>query len=143
VADRVARDVRPLAADRGVEIRLTRAPAVVTGDSDRLAEALTNVVVNAVQYNRAGGDVNIRVGREDGDVAIDVRDTGIGIPAADCTRVFEPFYRADAARSRDAGGAGLGLAVARAIVERHGGHITCASEPGAGTLISIRLPACT
>jgi signal transduction histidine kinase len=143
VADRVARDVRPLAADRGVEIRLTRVPAVVTGDSDRLAEALTNVVVNAVQYNRAGGDVDIRVGRDDGDVAIDVRDTGIGIPAGDCARVFEPFYRADAARSRDAGGAGLGLAVARAIVERHGGHISCASEPGAGTVISIRLPAST
>ena len=143
IAAAVVRDTAQLAAHRKVNVRLAQAPAVVTGDAGRLAEALTNVVVNAVQYNRDGGTVAVDVRAEAAEVAIDVHDTGIGIPPGDCERVFEPFFRADAARSRDAGGAGLGLAVTRAIVERHGGRIACESEPGAGTTITIRLPAAT
>jgi len=69
-----------------------------------------------------------------------VRDTGIGIDAADVTRVFDPFVRLDAARSRDAGGAGLGLAIVRAIVLAHGGSITVDSAPGAGSRFTVRLP---
>lgn len=143
IAGAVVRDTAQLAAHRQVNVRLAQAPAVVTGDAGRLAEALTNVVVNAVQYNREGGTVAIDVRTDAAEVAIDIHDTGIGIPPGDCERVFEPFYRADAARSRDAGGAGLGLAVTRAIIERHGGRIACTSEPGAGTTISIRLPVAT
>jgi signal transduction histidine kinase len=141
VAAGVVRDTAQLASHRQVTVRLAPVPAVITGDGGRLTEALTNVVVNAIQYNRSGGTVAVEVRRDAAEVAIDVHDTGIGIPSGDCERIFEPFYRADAARSRDAGGAGLGLAVTRAIVERHGGRIACTSEPGAGTTISIRLPA--
>ena len=76
----------------------------------------------------------------DGQAQIVVRDTGIGIDPADATRVFDPFVRLDAARSRDAGGAGLGLALVRAIVEAHGGAITVESTPGAGSRFTISLP---
>jgi two-component system sensor histidine kinase BaeS len=75
------------------------------------------------------------------EVELTVTDTGVGIGPDDLPRIFDPFFRADPARSRDAGGAGLGLAVSRAIVERHGGRISCRSEPGRGTTMTIRLPA--
>ena len=140
VARRVVDDVRPLAARQHVTIELERERVSVMGNAGRLQEALTNIVVNAVQYNREGGCVTVVVGGRGGEAVIEVRDTGIGIAPGDALRVFEPFYRADAARSRDAGGAGLGLAVARTIVERHGGRISCASEPGVGTTISVALP---
>jgi signal transduction histidine kinase len=141
VAARVIDDVRPLATHRHVAIRLAREPAEVVGDAGRLEEALTNVVVNAVQYNREGGEVVVGVRKGPAEVAVDVHDTGMGVAPEDCERIFEPFFRTDAARTRDRGGAGLGLAVTRAIVLRHGGRVGCASTPGAGTTISIRLPA--
>jgi signal transduction histidine kinase len=141
VAAGVIRDTSRLAAHRQVGLRISAVPAVVMGDAGRLVEALTNVVVNAIQYNRESGVVTMEVRQSGGEVTVDVHDTGIGIPPAECERVFEPFYRADSARSRDAGGAGLGLAVTRALIARHGGQISCTSEPGAGTTISIRLPA--
>jgi signal transduction histidine kinase len=139
----VVRDLGTLAADRG--IRLTAdlpAPVTVVGDPGRLLEAVTNVVANAIHYNVDGGDVRIALALEaHGMSVLRVSDTGVGIPPDALPRVFEPFFRADPARSRAAGGAGLGLAVAQSIIVRHGGRITCASEPGRGTDILIELPA--
>jgi len=137
---RVVADVAPLAAARSVTLEHAPAGVCVRGEPARLGEALTNVVVNAIQYNREGGTVTIGAAEAGGHVDLTVRDTGIGIAPADLERVFEPFFRADPARSRDAGGAGLGLPVAETIVQQHGGRITCVSQPGAGTTVAIRLP---
>jgi signal transduction histidine kinase len=140
VAADVARDVEALARSRGVRVHVAVAPATVRGDRERLTEAVTNIVTNAVQYNVPDGDVRIAVEPRGADVSLSVADTGIGISAADLPRVFEPFFRADPARTRDRGGAGLGLAVARAVVERHAGRIDCLSAAGQGTTITLTLP---
>jgi flagellar hook-basal body complex protein FliE len=114
-------------------------PAAVLGDAGALRRALGNLVDNAIKYTPAGGKVEISLlvgeGRGKGELEarIVVRDTGIGIDSADAARIFDPFVRLDAARSRDAGGTGLGLALVRAIVEAHGGAIAVDSAPGAGS----------
>lgn len=128
----------PLAAAHGVVIEATAQPAPVVGVRSLLIDALCNLLKNAIEYNRAGGRVAIRVGTEGVWVVATVRDTGVGIAAADLPRIFERFYRAD--RSRTRGGAGLGLAIVRSIVEEHGGTVTCTSEPGVGTEFVVRLP---
>jgi two-component system OmpR family sensor kinase len=136
----VVADLRPLAEARGLTIALDTAPVTVSGDPDRLRDALTHVVANAIQYNVERGSVSVKVSEgKSGGAEIEVRDSGVGIAPADLPRVFEPFFRADPARSRDAGGAGLGLAVARAIVRQHGGDVSCHSAPGQGTTVTMTL----
>jgi signal transduction histidine kinase len=115
-------------------------PAVVLGEAGALRRALGNLVDNAIKYTPAGGKVGLSLLAADGQACIVVLDTGIGIAPADAARVFDPFVRLDAARSRDAGGAGLGLAIVRAIVLAHGGSITVDSAPGAGSRFTVRLP---
>jgi signal transduction histidine kinase len=137
VVDEVAR----LAGPRRGPIAFDRAPLIVDGDPARLRDAITNVVVNAVQYSGDGAGVRVALRPEAGGVILEVSDTGIGIAPEDLARVFEPFFRADPARSRVAGGAGLGLAVARAHVAAHGGTIALTSVPGRGTRVTIRLPS--
>jgi signal transduction histidine kinase len=139
----VAADLEPLAASRKVSIDLDAAPAVVSGERAALYEAITQVVVNAIQYNVDGGVVRIRLTCEAGAARLAVADTGIGISDRDLPRVFEPFFRADPARARETGGAGLGLAVAQAIVARHGGRMSCTSTAGKGTTVEIAIPGGT
>jgi len=141
LVEQVVRDLQPLASGRHVTITTDADPLTAMGDPDRLMDAVTNVVVNAIRYNVDGGRVSIVLRQRDGVADLTVADTGVGIAASDLPRIFDPFFRADPARTRDAGGAGLGLAVARAIVERHGGDVVCQSEPNHGTTMSIRLPA--
>jgi signal transduction histidine kinase len=137
----VVDDLTPLAAHRGVSLQLSAAPGlVVNGDAARLVDALTNVLANAVEYGPAGRPVTVAVDGADRSAVVTVQDAGPGIAAADLPRVFEPFFRADPARSRNAGGAGLGLTLTRAIVEGHGGTVTCTSAPGHGTTVTMRLP---
>jgi signal transduction histidine kinase len=125
----------------GVTIRADSIePAVVLGEAGALRRALANLVDNAIKYTPAGGKVELSLLVSDGQAQIVVRDTGIGIDAADAARIFDPFVRLDAARSRDEGGAGLGLALVRAIVEAHGGTITVDSAPGAGSRFTVRMP---
>jgi two-component system phosphate regulon sensor histidine kinase PhoR len=112
----------------------------VRGDARRLAEVLQNILDNAAQYTPAGGIISIQATAEDGQVRIGVTDTGIGIPRDDLQRIFERFYRVDAARSREAGGTGLGLSIAKHLVEAHGGRIEVESEVGHGSTFSILLP---
>jgi signal transduction histidine kinase len=135
-----AAELQPLATEHRLAIAIESQPVSVVGDPDRLREALTHLVTNAIRYNVDGGRVEIRLRHSGERAEIAVADTGAGIAAADLGRVFEPFFRTDAARSRDAGGAGLGLAVARAIIRRHGGDVTCESELGRGTTMTVRLP---
>jgi two-component system, OmpR family, sensor kinase len=130
--------VRPLADERGVNIFAELAPLEITGDSERLARVVANLLVNAVQYNRENGEVRLKLETQDGLAVLTVSDTGHGIPAEDLPHVFERFYRGD--KSRTGGNAGLGLAIAKAIVEAHGGTIEVASEKDAGTTFTVRLP---
>jgi two-component system OmpR family sensor kinase len=125
----------------GVSVRIeAAAPAAVRGDAAALRRALGNLVENAVKYTPRGGKVELDLAADDGAAVVTVSDTGIGIEPADAGRIFEPFVRLDAARSRDTGGAGLGLAIARSIVAAHRGTLTVESRPGAGSRFTIRLP---
>jgi heavy metal sensor kinase len=133
---------RPLAAGQDVSLAANLRPALVLGDAGRLAQVLTNLLNNAVRYNRPGGTVRVRLGTRDNAVALTVADTGRGIPEADRSHVFERFYRADAARSRASGGTGLGLAICKTILEAHGGLIAFTSELDQGTTFEVRLPRC-
>jgi two-component system phosphate regulon sensor histidine kinase PhoR len=119
------------------------APALppVRADSNRLREVLQNLLDNAVQYTPPGGRITVRAAAGDSGVVISVADTGIGIPQLDLERIFERFYRVDAARSREVGGTGLGLSIARHLVESHGGRISVESEVGRGSTFSVYLPS--
>lgn len=121
-----------LTAVAGVDIAVRCSPTDV-------AIVLDNLLSNAIAYTENGG-VTVRLLADDSFVTVDVTDTGIGIPASDLERVFERFYRVDKGRSRTSGGTGLGLSLVRNIVERCGGTASMASEPGAGTTATIRLP---
>ena len=137
----VADSLRPAARQRGIALRLTLDEVEVWGDGHRLADVASNLLSNAIRYNRDGGGVDIAVGREGEQVKLQVADTGIGIPAELRGKVFERFFRADAARARAAGGAGLGLAITHRIVEAHGGLIRVHDNPGGGTVFIVLLPA--
>ncbi|HEY4909328.1 MAG TPA: ATP-binding protein, partial [Methylomirabilota bacterium] len=102
--------------------------------------AVLNLVDNAIKYTPAGGKVELSLVAANGRALISVRDTGIGIEPDAAARIFEPFVRLDAARGRDTGGTGLGLALVRAIVTAHGGTVEVESAPGAGSRFTIRLP---
>ena len=135
-------EARLLAPHRRIAIA-TLDPAVVAGDADRIKQLVLNLVGNAMKYTPADGRITVALRRAGPVAEIEVRDTGIGIPAADLPRVFERFYRADPARTRDAGGTGLGLSIALWIARQHGGDIVLASEPGRGTVATVRLPVRT
>jgi signal transduction histidine kinase len=112
----------------------------MAGDRDRLAQVLDNLVSNAVKFTPQGGTVTVRLAAKDGAALIDVRDTGVGIPAAEQERLFERFYRASTATERAIPGVGLGLTIAKAIVEAHEGTLEFDSIEGAGTTFRVRLP---
>ena len=125
----------------GVSVRTdAMASATVRGDATALRRALLNLIENAIKYTPPGGKVELGLTTGDGLAVITVSDTGIGLDPADTDRIFEPFVRLDAARARDTGGAGLGLAIARSIAVAHGGTLTVESRPGAGSRFVLRLP---
>jgi len=113
----------------------------LSADRERIHQVLFNLVDNAVRFTPAGGTVRVSARRENGAIEIAVADTGSGIPAEHLPRLFERFYRADPARSRGEGGTGIGLAIARSVVEAHGGKITAESDPGLGSVFTFDLPA--
>jgi signal transduction histidine kinase len=113
-------------------------------DRDRIAQVMFNLIDNAIKYSRPRGSVTVQVDNGQGvvpSVLVRVRDEGIGIPAEDLSRIGQRFYRADRARSRAEGGSGLGVAIARALVQAHGGQLWLESREGAGTVVSFTLPA--
>jgi signal transduction histidine kinase len=114
---------------------------VAEADPERIHQVLFNLVDNAVRFTPPGGEIRVTARRTDGRVEISVADTGVGIAAEHLPRVFERFYRVDASRSRDDGGTGIGLAIARSIVEGHGGRIVARSDPGRGSTFTFDLPA--
>ena len=133
--------LQPSAAAEEVALHCRTEPATIQGDPGLLAAMLTNLVSNALRYNRRGGAVDVSLARQNGHVVLDVRDTGIGIPADALPHLFERFFRVDPARSSARGGTGLGLAITRGIVAAHGGSIEVASTPGQGSTFTIHLPA--
>ena len=156
-AGRLAYDMRLLDLDELVERETRRAaatapsvvivshiaaptPLTVRGDDVRLAELLRNLLGNALRHTASGSVKVIVAARSDGRAEVRVADTGEGIPEKDLPYVFERFYRADGSRAADTGGAGLGLAIARRIVEDHGGNIFVESARGQGTTVGFRLP---
>jgi signal transduction histidine kinase len=134
--------LQPAANAKGLRLSCEILPEVsqVLADPTAFRQVITNLVENAVRYTKEGS-VSLCTRRSDAGVWIDVRDTGVGIAAEHIPRIFERFYRADAARSREQGGTGLGLAIVRHLVEAHGGRVEAASVLGRGTRISVLFPA--
>jgi signal transduction histidine kinase len=128
---------------RGVQVR-NDVPAdlpALSADRERVHQVLFNLVDNAVRFTSVGGSVTVSARRRNGSVEVAVTDTGAGIPPEHLPRLFERFYRADPARARGDGGTGIGLAIARSVVEAHGGHIRAESEPGLGSVFTFDLPS--
>ncbi len=132
--------VRPLATERGVRISCELPGISCLGDPDRIGQVVTNLLTNAIQFNRPGGEVRVSARAENGAAALAVSDTGEGIPAEDLPHIFERFYRADKARSGAQGRNGLGLAISKAIADAQGGTIEVTSQAGVGSTFTLKLP---
>ena len=114
--------------------------AVIDADSNKMHDALRNLIENAVNYSSEGGRIELAARTDAGRVLLTVADQGPGIPDPDLGRVFERFYRADKSRSRDPGGTGLGLSIVRHLVELHGGRVSAANRKEGGAIFTISLP---
>ena len=132
--------VRPLAAEQKLQLHCDLAATEAFTNPERLDQVITNLLTNAIHYNRPNGEIRVRVSAEPESAVLTVADTGRGIAEKDLPHIFERFYRADKSRSRADGHFGLGLAICKAIVEADGGRIEVASQPGVGTTFTVRLP---
>lgn len=132
----------PTAAEAGLQLTVASNERVdVIGDGERMRQVVLNLIDNAIKYSKAPGRVSVSLTGVNGLAVIEIRDTGVGIPAEDLPHVFERFYRADRARTKvGSSGAGLGLAICQSIVTAHGGRITLSSKDGKGTLARLELP---
>ena len=126
--------------DSGIQVRIDCPDIQIQGDRSRLATALSNLIDNAVQYNKPGGQIHISAETRNGRLNLVVSDTGNGIPSEALPRIFERFYRVDKARARESGGTGLGLAIVKHAIESQGGTISVASRLGSGSTFTIHLP---
>ena len=127
-------------ADRGIALSSVLHPAVVDGDPKRLEQIVVNLLSNALRYTDAGGSVRVAVRRDGAEALLEVADTGIGVAAEDLPRVFTRFWRGEKSRSRDTGGAGIGLSIVKELVQAHGGSVTVESMPGEGSVFRVELP---
>jgi heavy metal sensor kinase len=132
--------VRPLAAERGIKIHNDVAAIECHGDAGRIGQVLTNLLTNAIHFNRDQGEVRLAARIEGNEVLLTVGDTGQGIPEEDLPHLFERFYRADKSRSRIKGRNGLGLAICKAIADAHGGSIEVSSQLEVGSAFTLKLP---
>ncbi|MEG1858535.1 MAG: ATP-binding protein [Pseudoflavonifractor sp.] len=135
----VTEELSGLAEERGITITVEGGGQTVCGNRSLLHRAFYNLVENAIRYNAEGGRVILRLTAVGGRRVVTVADTGMGIPPEAQELIFEPFYRVDKSRSRQAGGAGLGLAMVKRIVEQHGGTITVGDNEGGGTVFEVVL----
>ncbi len=140
--DNVIRDWKERLAKKNLKVMVDLAPDMppIRADGTRLQEVLYNLLENAVKYSRENGEIRLQAERRGSEIVISVGDNGIGISKDDLPRIFERFYRADKARSRELGGTGLGLAIVKHIAQLHGGHVEADSEPGRGTTVRVFLP---
>lgn len=132
--------LRSLVSSEGLSLEMDLAPTDVVGNPIQLGQVVSNLVINAIHYNRPGGSIHVRTKIDSDSAIVVVEDTGQGIAPEDMPHLFERFYRGDKSRSRADGRYGLGLAISQAIVEAHHGTITVVSELGRGSTFTIRLP---
>jgi signal transduction histidine kinase len=141
LAGKALESVSPLAASKQIALEMYAPDTLTaTGDSQRLSQLLYILLDNAIKYTANGGEVRLTLSKEESQLCLQVQDTGIGIKPDDQAHIFERFYRADKSRSRQMGGHGLGLSIAKWIVETHGGTIQLTSEVGKGSTFTIRIP---
>src|SRR5260370_32531413 len=140
--DNVIRDWKERLAKKNLKVIVDLPPDMppICADGTRLQEVLYNLLENAVKYSRENGEIRLQAERRGSEIVISVGDNGIGISKDDLPRIFERFYRADKARSRELGGTGLGLAIVKHIAQLHGGRGEGGSEPGNGPTVAIFLP---
>ncbi len=138
----VVTEAQPAATSAGVSLEAVDIShgLKVKGDAIGIKQVITNLVDNAIKYNRPQGTVRVSARAEGNNAVIEVKDTGIGIAAAEQQHVFDRFYRVDKSRSRSQGGSGLGLAIVKKIVEEHGGTVSVESTPGQGSTFRVVLP---
>lgn len=141
----VCESVKPQARHAQVRLTITLpdSPVPLRGDPVRLEQLAVNLLTNAIKFTPEDGVVTVTVGVEGDEAWLTVADTGIGIPEEELPHVFDMFYQGDRSSQRARGGAGLGLAIAKAIAEAHGGRLSCGSAPGAGTTFRLTLPLAT
>jgi signal transduction histidine kinase len=140
--EKVCGDAKVIAGDRNVSIDFAEgAHDAVRGDPARLRQLFLVLLDNAVRYSKSKGEVKVDIGSNGGEVLVHVSDRGVGIPPEELDKVFERFRRAGNASAMNEEGLGLGLPVAKAIVEAHKGRIEMASRPGEGTIVTVALPA--
>ena len=141
VARQAVAEAQPSAAANDITLTVDAdIPVSLRADKGRMFRTLENLLSNAIKFTPAGGDVRVSVSHADGVVRLEVADTGIGIAVADQERLFDRFFRTSAVADQHFPGTGLGLYIAQAIVEAHGGSITVRSEPGKGTSFSVAVP---
>jgi len=140
--DNVIRDWKEklTAKNLKVNVDLPSDASTLRADETRLQEVLYNLLENAVKYSRENGQIRLQAARHGSELVLSVTDNGLGISKDDLPRIFERFYRADKARSRELGGTGLGLAIVKHIAQLHGGRVEAESELGKGTTIRVVLP---
>lgn len=145
LVERVIGLMTPLANSHSVQLTSNTPllPVVLSGDKDKLQQALTNLIENGIRHTPAGGQVTVDVAHTQAQVFISVADTGPGLPTADLPHVFERFWRGDKSRSRHSGGSGLGLSIVKQIAELHGGTVQVVSPETGGTQFTISLPLVT
>jgi signal transduction histidine kinase len=130
----------PQAQAKGISLKPELTPRLYTlGDTVQLNRLFSNLIENAMQYTPTGGQIYVRAHRQGRQIQVEVQDTGIGIAPEDINKVFDRFWRADQARACRSGGNGLGLAIAKAITDRHEGEIDVNSELGQGTTFTVHL----
>ena len=141
VVHRAARLLKPLADERGITVQVDTVPeCIVEAAEDPIYQVVFNLAENAVKYNVDHGSVHILTYKSEGNVYCLVDDTGVGVPEAEMTRIFELFYRVDKARSRETGGTGLGLSIVKQTVEEYGGKVWAESRQPQGTRFVVSLP---
>ena len=139
IAAEAVQQARIVAAGRPITLEAAE-PVIVDADAGRLRQVIDNLIGNAIQHTPAGTPVAVSVAGEPGGVRLIVADCGPGMTREQASHVFERFYRAEDARTRATGGAGLGLAIAAALAAAHGGELTVETEPGQGAAFCLRLP---
>ncbi|HEV2211455.1 MAG TPA: ATP-binding protein [Verrucomicrobiae bacterium] len=141
LASATADQMSLLAEDKHIEVACQAAKGVwVQGDRARLKQVVVNLLDNAIKYTAEGGTISLKVGAQDSKAVLEVADTGMGIPPEALPRVFERFFRVDAARSREQGGAGLGLSIVKSICTAHQGRVEASSSLGLGSRFRVELP---
>jgi two-component system phosphate regulon sensor histidine kinase PhoR len=140
IVSEVCKSLEPLAREYKVSVNMNCRPLMIHANAQQLRELFSNLITNAIKYNKPGGTVNVAVTSESKEIVITVADTGVGIPEDAKQRVFERFYRVDKGRSKKVGGTGLGLSIVKHIVGFYNGSVELESKLMEGSIFTVRLP---